>query len=232
MRNNRFSKNTYQAYVLILIICSRQASAMHHSESTLPLLAAPPEPLAISISTQSTIKQNTQSSNTFAEEKESARELATDMTIACLYLASSIPQTGQAVGTATDIAASTLWLGDGLNELHDKNKKKSATLTNTAIASLFLFGGIPAIPEPTRTGATISASLLWLGDSIRRLWGTPKKVCDVLIDVTIASLFLAGSLPCVPKEQQNQANIAACTFWLTDNSIDLLKLYINRKKQQ
>ena len=87
------------------------------------ITAIPSEPLTISIITQNTIEENTQSSGTLIEEKESARALATDMTIACLYLASSIPQTGPAASTATDIAASALWLGDGLNELRDKNKK-------------------------------------------------------------------------------------------------------------
>lgn len=232
MKNDRFSKSSYQSYVLALIICSCQASATHHNESTQPLLASSPEPLTISISTQNTIEQNTQSSGSLIEEKESAHALATDMTIACLYLASSIPQMGPTASTATDIAASALWLGDGLNELRDKSKKKSTSLTNITIASLFLFGGIPTIPEQTRTGATISASLLWLGDSIRRLWRAPKKIGDALTDVTIASLFLAGSMPCIPKEQQTEANIAACAFWLADNSIDLLKICINRKKQQ
>ncbi len=110
--------------------------------------------------------------------------------------------------------------------------KKSASLTNTTIAGLFLFGGIPTIPEKTRTEATISASLLWLGDSICKLWRAPKKICETLTDVTIASLFLAGSMPCIPKEQQSEANIAACVPWLADNSIDLVKLCINRKNQQ
>jgi hypothetical protein len=155
----------------------------------------------------------------------SIRTIVTELAIAGLYLASSVPAVGARAQTITDLTASSLWTGDDLQELHDENKRTAAHGVDLGIAGLFLLGGIPVpdILKPASIGATFGASALWLGKSIHELFDRSKKLREKIVDVAVAGLFLTGCCPGIPKDMQDDANMAASAIWLIDSGIDFVQ---------